>query len=226
MNELETLNEALPKRNDIFTIDPFTSISQYNEALHALENNKIGYREWISTFTPYDFYLSTNGGEKPIMVNYDTIGRTEWIKVVSKVQPLTTNDVYLLYRRPDKQKNIDLYINNDVFRKAKKSNNIVFDYKNKEQLGSLSKSYGPIYPLGHYMNGRHKLAISFNKNIKNVLMPSDILLEIGSHKDGELEVQINYKIFRNQDKLEKWSKTPYFDNGKFHPISPTSPLKI
>ncbi len=226
MNEETELNEALPKRSDIITIDPYTSIDSYNEALSALDNNKIKYKEWISTLTPYLFYISIDNGQKPIMINYDIISSTDWTKVVSKVQPLISNDIYQLYRRPDKNKQIGWYINNDVFRRAKKVNTVIFNYMNKEQLFNLSKTYGRIYPLGKYMNGRYKLAIAFDTEIKNIVLPNDIMLEMGKHKDGMLEAAINYKVLRNQDKIEKWSMTPYFENGKFYPTSPMSPIKI
>jgi len=226
MNE-EILAEALPKTSSVFTIDPYTDLDTYNQSLMALDNNKIDYAEWISTINPFNFYLSLEKSQYPIMINYDIITKTEWKNVVSKVKPLRNNDIYVLYRRLDKTSNIGPWINNDVFRRAfKSSTNIIFQGRNKEQIMNLSKSYGPIYPLGSYINGSKRLFICFNSEIKNMISPQDILLEMGKHKTGALELAINYKVLRNQDKIEKWTDTPKFENGKYYPTSPTSPLKM
>jgi len=219
------LNEEL-KFLDLITIDPYYSIKDYNEALNALDNNKISYDEWISTIAPYNFFLNLNG-EKPIMMNYDKPTKTDWIKLVSKVKGLVPTDQVLLFRRGDKQTAAKQYINNDVFNLALKADiTIVFQYDNKEQLARLSKSYGRIYPIGKYINGSKRLAICFDANIKNTLTPNSLLLENSSNKLGALESEINYKVLRNRDKIIKWVKTPYWINGVFKQTRPTSPMKI
>ena len=161
------------------------------------------------------------------MMNYETIDKNTWERTVSKVKPLTTNDEVLLYRRGDVISQVKRYVNNDVFEKAQKMDFcIVFDYKNKERMLQLSRSYGTIYTLGRYLKGAKRLAICFNKGIKQVLDPSDIEIEMGKHKFGELEIQINQKVLRRQDKIIKYSQTPYFKDGKFYQTSPVSPLKF
>jgi len=236
MNEIEireavpntkknSLNIGLPKQNTFFTIDPYTSILQYNESLQALQNNGIDYTEYISLLAPRNWYLSIEKNQRPIMINYDNIDGTNWTKLVSKTKPLTANDIYLLYRR-GKKSDIGDYIENDWLRTARKKDSIVFIIKNKEETLKLSKMYGIIYPIGVYLNGGIKLAICFNKEIKNSITPDRIKLEMGPHNIGDLEVKINYKILRNQDKIQKWTRTPYFKDGKFYPTSPMSPLKM
>jgi len=228
MNNIDNMNEDLPNlisKKSFFTIDPYTSVIQYNESLEALKNNKINYVEYISTLGPYNWYLSLEKSQYPIMMNYEKMNNTIWKQCVSKVLPLRPNDVYLLYRRGEK-KDIAKYIENDVFKQARNNNSIVFKIKTKEETLSLSKIYGTIYPLGVYFNGSIKLAICFNSEIKNSLTSDRILVEMGSHKPGELEKEINYRALRNQDKIIKYSITPYFKDGKFHQTSPSSPLKI
>jgi hypothetical protein len=215
----------LPKRSSFFTIDPYTSLSQYNEAIQALENNGIKYTEFISVIGNRYWYLSLENNQRPIMMNYDNMDNTVWTKVVSKTLPLKTNHIYLLYRRGDKA-DIAKYVENDWLKIARKSKSIIFTIRNKEEMLKLSKTYGRIYPLGVYFNGSIKLAISFNPEIKNDLLPDRIKLEMGPHKVGELELAINYKVLKNQDKIIKYMETPYWDNGKFYPTSPMSPLKI
>ena len=224
-NKKNTQKMGLPKKNTFFTIDPYVSVAEYNQALQALANNGIEYTEFISVFGEYNWYLSLEKDQRPIMMNYDNMDNTTWTKVVSKTKPLKSNDIYLLYRRGDRS-NIAKYVENDVFKKARKENSVVFRIKNKEELFQFSKLYGTIYPLGVYFNGSIKLAVCFNTEIKNSLTPDRILLEMGPHKVGELEIKINYKVLRNQDKIQKWTLTPYFKNGKFYPTSPQSPLKI
>jgi len=223
---MEVLTEALPDKKAFFTIDPYTTLSTYNQSLQALDNNKIDYEEWVLTINPFQFYLTLEKNQFPIMLNYDTITGTNWKNLVSKVKPLKQNDIYKLFRRLDNTSKIGRYVNNDVFNKALKSNSVVFQYKNKEQLFTLSKSYGIIYPLGKYINGSKRLAICFNKEIKNMVTPDHILLEKGPHGVGALELDINWKVLRNQDKIQKWIETPYFKDGKFYQTKPTSPLEI
>jgi hypothetical protein len=190
----KSLKIGLPKFNTFFTIDPYTSVTQYNEAIQALQNNNIEYTEFISTLGNYNWYLSLDKNQRPIMMNYDKMDRTNWIKTVSKVKPLTSNDIYLLYRRGEK-KDIARYIENDWLKIAKKSKGVIFSTKNKEELLMLSKTYGIIYPLGVYFNGSIKLSICFDRNIKNALTPNRILLEFSEHKTGDLELKINNKIY-------------------------------
>jgi len=216
----------LPKRNTFFTIDPYSTINEYNQALEALKNNGIGYTEFISTLGKYYWYLSLEGNQRPIMINYTSMNKMEWTKTVSKTKPLKTNHVYLLYRRASEKSELSKYIDNDWLKIAKRTKSIVFKITSKENLLLLSKTYGRIYPLGVYFNGQLKLAICFNTEIKNSLTSDRIVVEKGPHKTGELELEINYKALRNQDKLIKYFETPYFEDGKFHPTSPQSPLKI
>ena len=227
-NNNEVLDEALPKKSDLITLDPYYDISAYNESLHALENNGVGYSEFISVITPFNFYIKLETSQKPIMMNYNTIDSTDWRWLVSKVQPLKQNDEVKLFRRTNKQRNIVDYVNNDAFDYSyKRDYTIIFRYRNKEELFKLSGAFGLIFPLGKYINGGVKLAMAFNRQIKNGLEVGNVLLEkTGKQKVGALEAEINFKVLRNQDKIEKWSMTPRFKDGKFIPTSPKSPLKI
>jgi hypothetical protein len=216
----------LPKVSDLFTIDPFYNIEQYNEAITALLNNGKQYVEWISTLPGYYWYLDVQG-EKPLMMNYQEIDKTTWHKTVSKTLPVKAGDLVILKRREAYKQNIGIYINNDWLNIAKKHRSIVFNYNNREQLFRLSLDYGRIYPLGWYYGGSLKLAISFNPKIMNSIPMNNILLDFPKHtKDGALEIAINYKALRQRDKIFKWMETPYFENGKFYPVYPKTNLKI
>ena len=230
-NNTEELSEGMIKyrREDAFTIDPFVNNVQYNESIQTLQNNGIKYLEWVSIITPFNFFFTLENGQKPIMVDSEEATLTVWKNVVSKTQPLAPTDIYTLYRRGSKGANIQDYILNDAFGRAHKSKKVViFYYKNKEQLLELSKSYGRIYALGKYLNGRYRIGMCFDSRIKNVIAPSDVLLEkSGKHSGvGTLEADINYNVLRNREKIIKYIQTPYFDNGKFRQTVPISPIKI
>jgi hypothetical protein len=234
-NNTETIIEAnspvkdfskLPNLTNLFTIDPYITIERYNESVTALQNNGHNYLEWISTLPPYNFYIDVKG-EKPLMINFNEINKTEWQKCVSKTLPVKAGDYVILKRREAYKQNIGVYINNDWLKIAKNKKSIVFNYNNKEQLMKLSMDYGRIYPLGWYYGGSLKLAISFNPLIKNSMPMSAVMLEFNPHKqDGALEVAINYKVLRQRDKIFKWMETPYFQDGKFYPVYPKTNLKI
>jgi len=212
--------------NDLYTIDPYINgYMEYNNALTALKNNGIEYNEWILLKSPYYFYIESEG-KKPILFNYSDASTQQWRNIVSKTKPLVPSDEYILYRRADKINNLlKDFIGNDAFNEAAKSKyTIVFNYKNKENLYRWSK-FSKIYVIGRYYNNKYKLAIGFSKQLKNMIPPSDILLEIGSHKIGELEQKINTQVLHNKDKIMKWSRTPYFNKGQFFPTQPASPIQ-
>jgi len=212
--------------NDLYTIDPYINgYTEYNNALAALKNNKIDYSEWILLKSPYLLFIESEK-LKPILMNYDSATSQQWRNMVSKTKPLVPGDEYLLYRRADRINNLlKDFIGNDAFNEAEKSSYvIIFNYKNKENLYQWSK-FGKIYVLGRYYNNKYKLAMGFTKELKNVIPPSDVLLEVGKHKIGDLEQKINIQVLHNKDKIMKWMKTPYFNKGKFYPTQPASPIQ-
>lgn len=218
---------GIESMNEIFTIDPFYDTNQYNESLQALTNNNIKYEEFILMKNPFNFYIRLEDKKLPAMINYVMINRNRWNYIVTKVKPLVPKDILKLYRFNKSVTSIKDYINNDAFKEALKAKRtIIFNYKNREQLLTLSKTYGKIYVLGKYVNSKYRLAMCFNPEIKNVIMPNDLLLDIKEQKLGELELKINNIILKNKEKIIKYSQTPYFENGKFNPTSPYSPIKI
>jgi len=218
---------GIENMKEIFTIDPFYDVNQYNESLQALINNNIKYEEFILMKTPFNFYLRLEDKRLPTMINYEMINRSRWNYIVTKVKPLVPKDILKLYRFNKSLNSMKDYVNNDAFSEALKSKRtIIFNYKNREQLLSLSKTYGKIYVLGKYVNNKYRLAMCFNPEIKNVIMPNELLLDIKEQKLGELELKINNTILKNKEKIIKYSMTPYFENGKFYPTSPYSPIKI
>jgi len=218
---------GIENMNEIFTIDPFIDTNQYNQALEALKNNKIEYEESIYLKTPYYFYLRLSTKQTPVLMNYEMISRSRWNYLVTKVKPLQSKDILKLYRFDTNVSSIRSYINNDAFSESLKAEKtIIFNYKNREQLINLSKNYGKIYVLGKYVNNKYRLAMCFDSQIKNVLMPNEVYIAAKDYKLGQLELEINNEIFKNKEKIIKWTQTPYFKDGKYFPTSPVSPIKI
>lgn len=202
------------------TIDPFYSVQFYNECLEALKNNGIEYKEYISIKPPYNWVLEID--QYPIMLNYEELNNSHLKFLVNKITPLTDNESYLLYRR-DKDKNnpnLDRFVLNDSFGACKKEEyGILFNAKGRDHLLDLSKDFpDKIWYMGKYYNNRYRVCLSDNKMIKNYIDKDDILLEYTGGDIYSFEAEFNWKVLRNNDILVKYTKTPFFKNGKYHPV--------
>jgi hypothetical protein len=40
----------------------------------------------------------------------------------------------------------------------------------------------------------------------------------GSGNAIELELELNFKVFKLKDRLKKYTETPYFEGGKYNPV--------
>lgn len=203
------------------TTDPYSDVSSYNYMLEALKNNKVQYKEFISTKPPYNWYINTD--YKPIFVNYDNGEKNDMRFLVAKIQPLRPNEEYLLKRREtdgSSAAGIEKFIENSVFSRAKNKYALCFRYKSKQELFQLSQKIknNKIYLLGTF-KGR-KLAITYNKYAVEEISPSYIMQEKEENMYnglGEFEMAINYFGLKKRDKIIKYTQTPYIMNGKYYP---------
>lgn len=202
----------------MFTIDPYYDINFYIEAIQAMTNNSVKYKEYVSTKAPYDFYIESKN--TPIMVNYDILSNAMQKYIVNKVEPSTPSEEYTLARRPEYPgiKGLKHYTLNKYLLKANKSDYACFfNIKNRTQGIELSKSLGPIIYFGKYYNNT-RVALTYNKMIKNYIELSDILVE-KTKNATQMEVDLNYNIFRLNDRLRKFTEQPMFKDGKFIPVN-------
>lgn len=204
----------------LLTIDPYYNIEQYNEGLSALKNNSVEYKEFISTKTPFNWFLELP--QLPIMTNFDEVNKTEAKFLIAKVLPARANEEYLLQRRnsDDGYKALEKFTLNEPLRLGKDGYACFFNIRNKEQLIDLSRLFpDKIWYFGKYRN-KFKVAYCTNAMIKNFIPKEDILVEKSGGDRGiyDLEVELNFKIFRLQDRLLKYTETPYFMNGKYYPV--------
>lgn len=202
------------------TIDPYYSTQFYNECKEALRNNNIEVKEFISIKPPYNWYFSLD--QKPIMVNYDELTDTEERWLVNKVQALRPNEEYILLRRDNDKgpKALLKFVENEPLRSARLSDYAVFfTVQNREELESMTKEYpGRVWYLGKYYGNKFRVCLATNKIVKNFLNNNQILLEKTDNEPGRFEAELNYRVFRGNDMLEKFTETPYFEDGKYNRV--------
>jgi hypothetical protein len=202
------------------TIDPYYSIQFYNEALQSLKNNGVDYKEYIHIKTPFDWYLELD--QKPIMVNYDELSEKETRWLVNTVKPLRPNEEYLLMRRDNDNgpKALLKFVENEPMREARKSDYAVFfTVKNREEIEQITKDYpGRVWYFGKYYNNKFRVCLATNSMVKNFINQDQILLEKTESEPGRFEADLNWRIFRGNDMLEKFTETPYFEDGKYNRV--------
>ena len=197
----------------MITIDEYYDVQFYNECKEALKNNHIDFKEFISIKAPYHWYFDVD--QKPIMVNYDEATKQDTRFMVTKVQPLLSNEEYLLLRRDDGQgKGILKYIENEPLKEARLSDYAVFINITKETAQRITKELPvKIWYLGKYYNNKYRVGLCTNQMILNYLDKSDILLEKSSDEPGRFEADFNYHFLKGKDFIDKYTQTPYFENG-------------
>jgi len=214
------------QRNNAFSIDAYTNYLDYNNALNALKNNGVEYFETLQSVSPFYYFIFLENKDKPLLMNYDEMNSSQWKTLLTKVQPLTPNDEYLLYRRNDKVTSIfkDI-VNNDYMNEALKEKTvIVFNEQNKQLVQNMSRTIdSKFYALGKYYS-KYKLWCCFSSEVKNFVKPGNILLEGKFSKVGQLEQKLNFEVLVNKEKLIKYSKTPYYEKGQLVQTSPVSPV--
>ena len=201
----------------MFTIDAYYDINFYIEAIQAMINNSVKYKEYILAVAPFSFYVDAKS--EPIMVNYDILTNSMQKYIVNKVEPATPSEEYTLARRSEYagKKGLIHYSLNKPMKKINESDYACFfDIKNKLQGQELSKSLGPIIYFGKYYNNT-RVALTYNKMIKNYIDLSDILVE-KTKSATQMELDLNYNVFRLNDRLRKFTEQPYFLNGKYKPV--------
>lgn len=209
----------------LITIDPYYDIQYYNECKEALKNNGIEFTEFISTKPPFEYYFEIP--DLPVLVNYDKVPRSYSKWFVSVVRALKPNDDYIYERRASYTglKAINHYAVNDVFEAMQKSGECILFTSTKAEIQRLSKKYPrKIYYMGKYFNRKYNLFAVDKMIFRNYITTDQVLVESRSFKHiTELEVELNFKIFHEKDRLLKLSETPYILDGKYYSISSARP---
>lgn len=213
-----------------YTIDEYYPIEFYNECREALKNNNIPFNEFISIKPPFNWYFQLD--QDPIMVNFDKLPKNIERFLVNKQRALRANEEYRFQRRNDGigQKALFKYSENEPLKEARLSDYAVFfNAQSKEQLQEITKDLPgtKIYYFGRYYKDKYKVALCMNPMIKNFLNSGDILLENDNEfkEPGRFEAELNFKVFRQFDYLQKYTETTYFLNGKYYPVKIKSDRK-
>lgn len=202
------------------TIDPYYDNEFYNECKEALKNNEVDFTEFLNIKSPYSWYFDIE--QAPVMVNYDRATGSQLRWMVSLVQPLRPNEEYLLLRRnKDKGRKAMLrYIENEPLKSARTSDYAVFfTVKNREELESISSEYpDKIWYMGKYYNNKYRVCLATHEVVENFLREDQILLKKNKElsEPGRFESELNWKVFRGNDHLIKFTETPFFLKGKYN----------
>jgi hypothetical protein len=177
-------------------------------------------------------------------MNYDIADKDVNRYVVTKVIPIRASDDYALLRRESNgPEGIIKYIENTPLTEARKSKYaLFFNVNSLEALKAISKNLPgtKIYYFGKHLNGKYKIALCTNKMVNNFAPPNSFLLEKdnvsagpkklgGSEgtqgnqgnnysKPGFFEADLNFRVFKNKDYLQKYSETPYCLDGNYYPV--------
>lgn len=198
----------------IYNIDKY-DIKLYNEFLNNLTKHNIDYTEYVCT-RDNKFYLSTQ--LEPFILDYTPIQNASKMFLISKTKGVNNQDAYQ-YRRQKvaaSKDNLKLCINDayqyfiDLNQKQKNSIFYFINIPNKERAEAISKQLGRLYYFGFYYN-KYRVYLTNNQYTTNYIDPENILVSSSDLFDAEM--QLNYNIFRLQDRLKKFSQTPYRENG-------------
>lgn len=203
-----------------YTVDPYYNIQFYNECKEALKNNKVEFEEFINIKAPYNWYFKMD--RSPIMVNYDESTDAENRWMINIVKPLRPNEEYLLIRRDNDNgpKALLKFVENEPLRQARLSDYAVFfTVKNKEEVEKLTSDYpGKVWYFGKYYNNKYRVCLATHRTVRGFLDENQILLEKTQDLSdpGRFEAELNFKVFRGNDVLLKFTETPYFEDGKYN----------
>lgn len=203
-----------------YTVDPYYNIQFYNECKEALKNNKVEFEEFINIKAPYNWYFKMD--RSPIMVNYDEATDAEMRWMINVVKPLRPNEEYLLIRRDNDNgaKALLKFVENEPLRQARLSDYAVFfTVKNKEEVEKLTSDYpGKVWYFGKYYNNKYRVCLATHRTVRGFLDENQILLEKTQDLSdpGRFESELNFKVFRGNDVLLKFTETPYFEDGKYN----------
>jgi hypothetical protein len=140
------------------------------------------------------------------------------------VQPLRPNEEYVLQRRDNDSgpKALLKFVENEPLRTARTSDYAVFfTIRNREEAESITKDYpGRVWYMGKYYENKYRVCLATHPVVKNFLNPGQILLEKNKElsEPGRFESELNWKVFRGNDMLVKFTETPYFEDGRFVPV--------
>jgi len=206
----------------LVTIDPFYPVDFFNECKESLKNNKVDFTTSISIKAPYNWYFDIDSA--PIMVNYESISKSNTRWLVNIVNPLRPNEEYIFQRRSADvgKKALQKFIENEPLKEARLSEySVFFSVKNRDEALKLSEEFpGKIWYMGKYYDNKYRVCLCTSPIIRNLLRDDQVLLEKTTEHDeiGRFEADFNWRVLRNRDALIKFTETPHIQGGRFNAV--------
>lgn len=199
------------------TIDPYYSVDLFNECKDSLDKNEGDRFIYMSIYPPFNWYFKVK--HKPVLLKCDVCSSTQERYLVSCTVPVYSNEkVDLLRRGTNKGKFFSKFMMNDAYQDLKDSDFYVFNAQSRDFLEGITKlTKHKIWYFGRYFNKKYSVAMVKVDPMIKALIKSEDLLYFRS-KDTPLErfeADFNYKVLVLKDKILKFSRTPYFENGQY-----------
>lgn len=209
----------------LISFDPYYTVTSYNNFIQAAKDNNVQFVEYISTITPYYWYIDVPQKYLPVFLKFKKCSKAEERWLVSKLVPLFASEEFALKRREtDRLTNFEKFTSSKVFRTLRhKEYACLFRYKREQELLDISRESGiKIWVLGDTAKG-WKLALCFSKYIRNYIHSDMVILEKHSKeefsKPGEFEVELNIKKLVTEKLKNKYVEYPYYEDGRYFPIN-------
>lgn len=195
----------------IWTIDGNYTVEEYNKIIDTLIKKEIPFQEYISTKN-YQFFIETE--LEPFVLDYKGIDPQFSYFLVSKTKWLQTPEKVKYTRRSEHNGKSALKLcYNDAYRFFGDDYTYFIHLSNKERAKELSLKIGRLYYFGKYLNSRYFVFLTNNQYISQFVKTDDILASGGVL---DAEQQLYYQAFNRQDRLKKFSQTPYYEGGDYH----------
>lgn len=208
------------------TFDDNYNITQYNDFITNLKNNKIPFKEYVSVKPPHNFYIGVDEKYLPVFLKYIEAPKSIDRWLVEKVTAfLPSEELFLKRKLSDSPVMFEKFISPKIFQDIQFNDYAcIFRYKNKEELIKMTRELGiQVWILGKQREWN--LAFSYNKFIKNYINLNWILLEKTKPSEyavpGMFEAELNYKKLVKTKLTNKYINYPYYDNGKYFPLKLT-----
>lgn len=202
------------------TLDQNYSVNEYNQFLENLrQNTDKNYTKHVYYKNPYNIYLNIDF--KPLFVKCEVLPKEQEKNLIAMTVPCTPDEENQYRRRQTGKQTLNLCLNDWSSDIQNSEHGYLFYVMNKEELSYLSQNIGKVYYLGRYYDNKYRICSSTSKYLLDYL-PEERILSKKTKKNTvfDMELEINLKVLYLRDKLHKYARTPYYENGKY--VIPTA----
>ena len=196
----------------MITIDPYYDTGMYLKAIEALEFNHVEYREYIDIRSKL-WYIDIPSAAT---LKCDKLTNDRYL--VEKIRPLVVTEKPGITRKPG-DTSLERYLNNDCiheFKAAGRSGVFAFICNENDAMNLSTMTNHKIYWYGMYSVG---LGICVCQD-QPPLAYRTIMVPVLT---GMFDVEIRKQLLNYRWYLRKYTKQPYFKNGRFFGFPGTRP---